>query len=238
MKFVKLFETFVQEVKSKNQLKKELWHKNNPDPKGTILSIDDLEQYDIPDKIKSMMSKWDIIYKSPYGKSFYSESNISWSHKPDRSYRVSDHWNFKSSRDSVTHCKTDIKVPDNTHYSIGIYDRSKNIYNILLSEPTSLYIKRIDNFQSKLKHLKDPDTIYRKTILKDRISNREVYIKLEYDDKLYSGVVRKYTGGELKIEDESGELIFSTVRKQLNMNKVKYLILSDAEGNKIKNEFV
>ena len=33
---------------------------------GTILSVDELHQYDIPEQIIEQMKTWEIIYKSPY----------------------------------------------------------------------------------------------------------------------------------------------------------------------------
>lgn len=166
MKYLSTYRLFESEVlekpKSKSQLKNELWHKNNPDPVGTIQQVSDLNKYGIPKSIQDMMSGWNVIFKSPYGKSFYSSTNISWSHKPDESYRVSDHWNFTTNRNNGTHCRTDIKVQNNTHYSIGKYNRSKGLYEILLSEPTEGHTTMIKNSSIKRKYLQDPETIYRK----------------------------------------------------------------------------
>ena len=83
MKYLKNYKLFElvdteNETKSKSQLKRELWHKNNPDPKGTNLNVDELDKFGIPQGIKDMMSEWSIIHKSPYSKSFYSSDNISW----------------------------------------------------------------------------------------------------------------------------------------------------------------
>lgn len=50
----------------------------NAEPKGTILTIDDLEVFNIPDEIKNIMAKWDVIYKSPFSSTFYSSTDISW----------------------------------------------------------------------------------------------------------------------------------------------------------------
>ena len=53
------------------------------------------------------------ISKSPYSESFYLSENddISWGYKPDLSYRMSDHWNWKEEvlapvEYTKTHCKT------------------------------------------------------------------------------------------------------------------------------------
>ena len=44
-----------------------------------------------------VMENWNSSWsKSPYSNSFYDSKNISWSHKPEGSLRVSDHWNFNT----------------------------------------------------------------------------------------------------------------------------------------------
>lgn len=77
MKFLKSYQIFESEVKSKTQLRKELWHKNNPNPEGTLLKPEELVSYGVPINIIDIMSEWDVIYKSPYSKSFYSSADIS-----------------------------------------------------------------------------------------------------------------------------------------------------------------
>lgn len=213
MRYLKLFEDFEsgEVVKSKRQLKNELWHKNNPNPTGTIIKPEELSQFGIPDSIIEMMKEWPIIYKSPYSKSFYSSDDISWESKPDKSYRVSDHWNFVTSRGPKIHCQTTEPVKNNTHYSIGQFDEKTGKYNILLSELTTIANKKIKDKEEKLKYLKDPEVIYRKKLFKDRIKNGEVFAEFSIDSKDYKGQVDKYSGygGDIRIKNYKGEVIYT-----------------------------
>jgi hypothetical protein len=68
--------------------------KESTDTKENIITWENLDKYGVPEKIKMMMKEWSVIKKSPYSDSFYSSTDISWNHKPEGSYRVSDHWNF------------------------------------------------------------------------------------------------------------------------------------------------
>lgn len=213
MKFLKLFEDFESDevVKSKRQLRNELWHKNNPNPTGTIINPEELSQFGIPDSIIEMMKEWPIIYKSPYSKSFYSSDDISWESKPDKSYRVSDHWNFVTNRGPKVHCQTTQPVKNNTHYSIGQFDEKTKKYTIILSELTTDTSKKIKDKEEKLKYLKDPEVIYRKKLFKDRIKNGEVFSEFSIDGQEYSGLVDKYSGygGDIRLKNDKGEVIYT-----------------------------
>ena len=79
--------------------------------------------------------------KSPYGNSFYSTKNKKWDYTPNASYRISDHWNFKSKADynflegeffdhAEIHCKTDIKTEDGEWY-LGKFSKKDNLYKII-----------------------------------------------------------------------------------------------------------
>lgn len=177
------------------------------------------------------MSTWDVIHKSPYSNSFYSSSDVDWGKKPDKSYRVSDHWNFYTR--GKWHCETDKKVPNNTHISIGQYDKEKGQYDIILSLPTKKQMERINKKEVLLKYLKDPETIFRKKQFKDKINNREVLVKLSYDGKYYEGIVRKYTGSELRIEDKDGNQIF--VENEMDYRKTQKLDFFDRNGNVVED---
>ena len=213
MKFLKLFEDFESDevVKSKRQLRNELWHKNNPNPTGTIIKPEELSQFGIPDSIIEMMKEWPIIYKSPYSKSFYSSDDISWESKPDKSYRVSDHWNFVTNRGPKVHCQTTQPVKNNTHYSIGQFDEKTKKYTIILSELTTDTSKKIKDKEERLKYLKDPEVIYRKKLFKDRIKNGEVFSEFSIDGQEYSGLVDKYSGygGDIRLKNDKGEVIYT-----------------------------
>lgn len=243
MKFLKSYQIFESEVKSKTQLRKELWHKNNPNPEGTLLKPEDLVNYGVPSNIIDIMSEWDVIYKSPYSKSFYSSVDISWSYKPDGSFRVSDHWNFKSSRDGRIHCKTDKEVPpnNNSHFSVGKYNRSKNLYEISLSEPTEAHLQNLSKKEQRLKYLQDPDLIYKKQLFKTAMENGEVLVDINYDGELISGILNRYTGPKIKIVDDKGDVIFTkgfTRSNELDDRKVRSLIFKDRSGKIVDNLFI
>lgn len=231
MKHLLLFEKFT-EVEVKPLSKKELKRlKYSKELTGKTVSVRDLKGYGIPTEIQEMMSNWDVIYKSPYSNSFYSSIDVGWGRKPDRSYRTSDHWNFYTKE--KWHCQTDEKVPNNTHISVGQYDKESGKYHIILSLPTTKQKERQTKQEIKLKYLKDPETIYRKKQFKDRIINREVLVILRYNDKDYEGVVKKYTGGELKIENDKGEQIFG--ENYMDSSKINQLHFFDRNGNEIQN---
>jgi hypothetical protein len=223
---------FESEVKSKNQIKRELWHQNNPSPTGTNITTDDLPQYGVPDSIIEMMKKWPVIHKSPYSKSFYSSDDISWSHKPDESYRVSDHWNFITNRSNKRHCKTSEPVKNVTHYSIGKYDKTRGIYDIILSEITTIFDKKMKDHEEKLKYLQDPETIYKKKLFKDNILKGDVFAEFTVKGKEYSGQVDKYTGNKIILKNDKGEIIFTD-----NKFEPSDISLMDKNGNIISNPF-
>ena len=128
-----------------------------------------------------------------------------------------------------------MKVPINTHVSLGKYNRETGKYTILLSLPTDTHKELMSQKEKKLKYLLDPETLFIKKQFKDKINNKEVKIDLEYDGKKYDGIVNRYTGSDLRIEDENGEIIFNSGSRGVNTSKVGYLQLYDKEGNKIKN---
>ena len=146
MKYIKLFEKFTDdEVKtlSKKELKRLKYHKELT---NKIVSVDELKDYGIPDQIIEMMSSWEVINKSPYSDTFYSSTDIGWNHKPDKYYRVSDHWNFTTQGNK--HCITDESVPNNTHISIGQYNKDTKTYKIILSLPTEKHIDKLNNIKN------------------------------------------------------------------------------------------
>ena len=203
-------------------------HKENE-----IVPWENLDKYGIPEKIKMMMKEWPIINKSPYSDSFYSSEDISWSSKPENSYRVSDHWNFTTHRDgkSVKHCITNKSVPTNSHITIAQYQN--RIYNVILSEPTEKHSEKESRQKEKLKYLKDPEVIYQKRLFKDRIHRGEVFGDITISDKTYKGRIDKYTGQEIRIVDESDNTIFS--EKYLLRTTNFTLNLYDKSGSVIED---
>jgi hypothetical protein len=231
-----------EKPKSKSQLKREEWHRKNPDPQGSILTIDQVKQFGVPDKILDMMKEWPIIYKSPYSKSFYSSSDISWSSKPRDSYRVSDHWNFFT-RGSY-HCKTDKDVPNNTHYAIGKWNGEDKVYNIILSEPTGAYTTKQEIQRKKLTYLQDPETIHRKRLFKDKFENHQILVDLNIRNHEFSGILHYYNGNKITIlkKDFNPQLDLSTQviysNGELNPNKVNKLTFTDLDGNILDDPFI
>jgi hypothetical protein len=124
---------------------------------GKELSIDDVRKMNVPNDIIEMMQDWPIIWKSPYSDSMYNTKDLSWTYKPDGSLRVADHWNFFNR--GKTHCKTDVKIPNNTHVSIGKYDRSKGLYHIIKTSPTPQHVQGLKNKIEIKKFMLTPEII-------------------------------------------------------------------------------
>ena len=204
---------------------------------GKVLTYEDLENYDIPDDIKNMMKNWDIIYKSPFSDSFYSSKDISWKNKPNNSYRVSDHWNFRSKRDDNIHCPTDKKTPNTTHISIGRYDGRNHIYHIIKTEPTKNHLQMLDKKRIREEILKNSDEIEKRRQLKRKIEKREIAIYFEYigdkDSKNWSGtgLVSKWNGYSLKIENPDGDEIYNN--DSIRNNFIKKIKLWDINTDEI-----
>jgi hypothetical protein len=99
------------------------------------------------------MSKWVEIRKSPWSDSFYNAA-VGWGHKPDGSYRISDHWNFKT-RGKI-HCQTTKPIDDNV-WALAQFDASVGMYRILktFEQPQTLlkdtYIFKILAFEIRYK---------------------------------------------------------------------------------------
>lgn len=230
MKYIILFEKFAEEPEVKLLIERKL--KKLKYLPGEYLTIDDVrKRFDFPEEILKMMSTWNVIYKSPYSDSLYSSNDVKWGYKPDKSYRVSDHWNFY--KRGNWHCETDKRVRNNTHISIGQYDKESGKYNIILSLPTKKQSESISKKKVLLKYLKDPETIFKKKQFKNKINNKEVMIKLTYDGKNYEGIVRKYTGSELKIEDENRNQIFA--ENYMDKSKTQRLEFFDRNGDPIED---
>lgn len=228
MKHILLFEKFTDTF-NKKELK---FLRYSKELKNKLVSVEGLDEYDIPDEIKNIMSTWEVRNKSPYSDTFYNSTDIGWGHKPDGSYRVSDHWNFHTH--DRWHCQTDKKIPNNTHVSLGRYDKESGRYIILISLQTNANKEKLSKNEIKLKHLKDPETIFRKKQFKDRINNKEVMINLTYNKKDYHGVVKKYTGSELRIESENGDRIFG--ENEMKVSKTDRLEFTDRQGNEIEDQ--
>jgi hypothetical protein len=76
-------------------------------------------------------------YKSPWSHSYYSHK-VGWAHKPHMSYRLANHWNFRTrtGNQNIIHCETTSDVgEDNENWTIGQFDSEIGKYNIILSYP-------------------------------------------------------------------------------------------------------
>jgi hypothetical protein len=236
MKYLLTYKLFETEILSKNQQRNKEWHDKNPPPKGTIINPDDLDRFNIPDSIKNEMLKWNIIFKSPFSNSFYSSDDISWSHKPHNSYRVSDHWNFTTNRSDKVHCKTTEPVKNTSHISLGKFDGKIGKYEMLLSEISFNQLNKIRNKEEREKYLKDPEIIKMKKKFKEDVNSGDIFIEIKLKDGInIRGQVDKYTGYELRIKDVKGEVIYS--ENYLRDSNVISIKLFDKSGNKINNPF-
>ena len=236
MKHLRIFEEWNKERFASKEDQKNFYRNLNPiaPVEERTLTPDQLSEFDIPDEIIEQMKSWDVIVKSPYSASFYNSKEISWNHKPDGSFRVSDHWNFIIG--DKKHCRTDKHVKNTTHMSLGLYDRKAGQYKILLSLPTPDYIKKQDLAVKKKEFMKNPELIAKKKDLKTRVDNKEITAQV-CDQKnpdliLSKGILRRYTGHEIKIENSKGEVIYND--DDLD-NKI--INLFDNDGEPVSNPF-
>tara|TARA_R110000772_G_scaffold2410_4_gene8627 strand:- start:86607 stop:87353 length:747 start_codon:yes stop_codon:yes gene_type:complete len=92
-------------------------------------------------------------FKSPWSHSYYS-AKVGWTFKPNKSYRLANHWNFrtKTGNQKILHCETTSDVgKDNENWTIGQYDGEIEKYNVILSFP---FIHSKENTK-KVKALKE-----------------------------------------------------------------------------------
>jgi hypothetical protein len=204
---------------------------DNVQEEKIILKFSDLDNYDIPDIIKSEMYKWPVICKSPYSDSFYSSTDVDWDYKPDQSFRVSDHWNFKS-YDKI-HCKTDKRVTNRATITLGIYNDKEGRYKVLLNTPTKAWREKEKIKKEKSIWLKNEFLIQEKREFKNRILSGEIFAKVITKNSEIEGKVFKYTGHEIKV-GEPGRFIYNN--NYLTTSDVK-IQLMDISGNVINDIF-
>ena len=200
---------------------------------GTIISVDELHQYDIPEQIIEQMKTWEVIYKSPYSNSFYNTTEINWGDKPNCSLRVSDHWNFSTRKTKLTgrlHCKTNKNVLNKSKYTIGKYNSEKDIYVVLLS------LSKQSN-QKRLEYNKYRENIEKCREFSNRIKNSEVYTSFEYMDVKYIGKVDKLGKSSIRVVDENENVLLTLNNSQDKFNKMEKFILFDKNNNLIENPY-
>lgn len=95
---------------------------------------------DMPVELYELIFSWPDVWESPHSKSYYSKEK-DWNKTLPDTIRVSDHWNF-TSKDKI-HCATIQKCPDNSHYSVGIWNKELKKYDIQHS-----YLKKDKNEES------------------------------------------------------------------------------------------
>jgi len=230
MKFVKLYEEWNKERFSSKEEQKAFYRKPMSPVETRLYNPNQLKGFDIPDEIIEKMKSWNVIMKSPWSNSFYSSEDISWNSKPDGSFRVSDHWNFETK--GKKHCLTDGPVKNHTNFSLGKFNQKTGKYNILLSVPKDSVNKKIEIRKNKKEFMINPEMIELKSNFKNRVLNKEIFAEVVDRGKTYKGIVRKYTGRELKIENEMGEKIWGE-----NYLDGQVIRLFDKEGNTILDPF-
>lgn len=83
----------------------------------------------MPDELAAEIASWGTISKSPYSDSFYDAEGITWTHKPDGSLRVADHWNFYSG--GQEHCTTDKPVDNVKQWTVARYSENDGKYHVM-----------------------------------------------------------------------------------------------------------
>ena len=200
---------------------------------GTIISVDELHQYDIPEQIIEQMKTWEIIYKSPYSNSFYNTTEVNWGEKPNVSLRVSDHWNFSTRKTKLTgrlHCKTNKNILNKSRYTIGKYNSEKDVYVVLLSlSKTSIEKKR--EYNSTI------ENIEKNRIFSNMITNFELYSSFETNGISYKGKVVKLGRSSIRIVDDNDNVIFNINKSPKKLRKLNNFILFDKNNNLIENPY-
>ncbi|WP_073180819.1 hypothetical protein [Cruoricaptor ignavus] len=168
-------------------------------------------------QIKELIEGVEIASKSPYSDSFYSATNISWGHKPDGSYRISDHWNFFSRGEM--HCETSNNVEDDC-WSVGVYSAETGKYTILKSfkKDFTAFRKKVDFREENRKEKLTARQEKIKEIVRNleqrrwernralRIKNKKIWVSVNVNVWSGSGRNVKFAG----TEDLVGRLVWES----------------------------
>ena len=80
----------------------------------------------MPEELKEEVRSWEYVVRSPYSTSFYSTQEKRWSVTPEGCYRVSNHWNYQTSRqkagDKVS-CPTDVAVSNGSTWTLAQFEQ-------------------------------------------------------------------------------------------------------------------
>lgn len=101
--------------------------------------------------LEEMLTWGDYFKKSPYGHSYYSKEKT-WQITIDKSYRMSDHWNFESRGNKFS--ITNQPVKNYTYWSIGRFDEKTRTWDIIMSYPFVEEPNQEEN-NSKIADIKD-----------------------------------------------------------------------------------
>lgn len=151
------------------------------------------------EQINELIDGVEIVSKSPFSNSFYSSKDISWNHKPDGSYRISDHWNFWS-RNSW-HCQTTTDVPADS-WSLGRYNAELGKYEIV--KTFKAQYGRLEGLRAERRERKQVTCNYRQ----NRIQN------------IYAGILeeRRKAAREQKIKNANRNY-GAAIWVEVNVNK-------------------
>lgn len=158
-----------------------------------------LKENDFKELEVILKDKFKVVKKSPYSLSIYNSVDIDWKYKPEGSYRVSNHWNFKG------HCKTSNSV-SNLKLSVGKYQG--DMYTII---KTYEYAKYLDaNFRYGGYYIEGDRIEYSEFEVKVEDINNKLFINnnLRY---LYCKVI-----GKRKVDVEHKYLILEGNKLSLN----------------------
>jgi hypothetical protein len=116
---------------------------------------------------------------------------------------------------------------------LGKYDASEDKYEILISEPTEGEIEKIKNQRERLKHLQDPETIWKKKQFKQHVLSGDIFTEFELrDGSIIKGRVDKYTGFEVRVKDKNDNVIYTD-----HTFNPKWIKLFNKIGEIIENPF-
>jgi hypothetical protein len=119
-----------------------------------------------------------------------------------------------------------------THYSIGKWNKSEGIYKILKTEPSQQFeIEQLDKAQRK-EYLTSPEVIQKKREFKKLITDNQLKAEINFKGIDYSGWLDKYSGNDVRLKDDSGNVIFTTNVFNSYPNQIK---IFDRSGNEITN---
>lgn len=218
------------------------WFARNQNLETIPVKWEDLPKYNLPPGIIEKMKVWDEILKSPYSNSFYSTSQTSWNHKPEGSFRVSNHWNFYSRRDSKIHCKTVEPIENDWQWCLGQFEGGK--YRILYCEEDPIWKDTQSKKKRKMMYLKDPDVIWKKKQFAQLYKNWNILVDLRYEGQEVSGILNYYSGDKIEIvksdfdfnQDVSSQIIYSN--KNFNPKKADKLVFRDLDGKVLEDPFI